>query len=171
MEWALGHSGDVDFDLPRPEKVRAEVEAAAAAADANEAAEKKEAEAAVGVTETEAKAKDTRDAAAAEGAAMLKKLDEQAEGADDHLLTKADMKMLNLTRDWTTSFLPHCLGKIDRVTYGLLGPNDAGFNSKRTPESRRLMAVPFIGKDVRRRESLYRVLFSVWRARQTLCTH
>ena len=128
-----------------PVKVKAEVEAAAAAADAHEASEKKEAE--------DGERKVAADAAAAvEGAEMLKAL-EASEDTDDHLLTKADMKMLNLTRDWTTSFLPHCLGKIDRVTYGLLGPNDAGFNNKRTPESRRLMAVPFIGKGKERGES------------------
>ena len=30
------------------------------------------------------------------------------------------MRLLNLARDWLATFLPHCLAKIDRVTYGLL---------------------------------------------------
>ncbi len=30
------------------------------------------------------------------------------------------MRLLNLTRDWLGTYLPHCFSKIDRVTYGLL---------------------------------------------------
>lgn len=50
-----------------------------------------------------------------------------------------------------TSYLPHCLSKIDRVSFGLLGPLDTQAPS--SPHSRRLMAVPFVGKDVPSRSS------------------
>lgn len=30
------------------------------------------------------------------------------------------MRLLNLSRDWLGTYLPHCFSKIDRVTYGLL---------------------------------------------------
>ena len=33
-------------------------------------------------------------------------------------------QMLNLTHDWLRSFLPHVLTKIDRVSFGLLTPQD-----------------------------------------------
>jgi hypothetical protein len=48
-------------------------------------------------------------------------LDGQAIG--DHL-SDDQIKMLNLTRDWLESALPHVLSKIDRVTFGLLSPSD-----------------------------------------------
>jgi len=56
------------------------------------------------------------------------------------------MKMLNLAADWVQSYLPHCLSRIDRVSYGLLSESDKQPAS--APESRRLMAVPFLAKDV-----------------------
>lgn len=34
------------------------------------------------------------------------------------------MQMLNLTHDWLRSFLPHVLTKVDRVSFGLLTPED-----------------------------------------------
>ena len=40
--------------------------------------------------------------------------------------------------------MPHCLAKINRVAYGLLGDSDRQAAS--APESRRLMAVPFLAK-------------------------
>ena len=54
--------------------------------------------------------------------------------------------------DWLNSLLAHTLGKVDRVTYGLLGPGDikrlesAGANG--LGRERLLTAVPFVGKDV-----------------------
>ena len=33
-------------------------------------------------------------------------------------------KLLNLARDWLSSFVPHSLQKIDRVTFGLLSYED-----------------------------------------------
>ena len=68
------------------------------------------------------------------------------------------MKMLNLSRSWLRLLLPHVLSKISRVQYGLLRPEEMVETVKdgkevkevkdNTPRSRRLLAVPFIGKDV-----------------------
>ena len=66
------------------------------------------------------------------------------------------MKMLNLSRDWLNTFGPHVLSKINRVKFGLLGPADLKRALKidpRTPKSRRLLAVPFVGKDCPSRAS------------------
>lgn len=66
------------------------------------------------------------------------------------------VKMLNLCSDWLRSLLPFVLGKIDRVSFGLLNPDDlrrAIARDPHTPKSRRLCAVPFIGKDVPSRAS------------------
>ncbi|CAM9352510.1 unnamed protein product, partial [Phaeothamnion confervicola] len=72
------------------------------------------------------------------------------------LLGDEHVKLLNLTHDWLRSFLPHVLGKVDRVGYGLLGPADlkrALALDPNMPKSRRLLAVPFVGKDVPSRAS------------------
>lgn len=63
------------------------------------------------------------------------------------------LKLLNLTCDWITSLFPHCLAKINRVAYGILSPEDIATADPRTPQSRLLMAVPFLGKDVPSRSS------------------
>eukprot|EP00516_Mucochytrium_quahogii_P008420 CAMPEP_0203758104 /NCGR_PEP_ID=MMETSP0098-20131031/10854_1 /ASSEMBLY_ACC=CAM_ASM_000208 /TAXON_ID=96639 /ORGANISM=" , Strain NY0313808BC1" /LENGTH=3866 /DNA_ID=CAMNT_0050650355 /DNA_START=244 /DNA_END=11840 /DNA_ORIENTATION=- len=65
-----------------------------------------------------------------------------------------NMKLLNLGRDWIRVLLPHVLSKIDRVSFGVLSRLDlANIDQKRTPMSRKLMAVPFVGKDVPSRSS------------------
>ena len=64
-------------------------------------------------------------------------------------------KMLNLARVWVTNFVPHCISKINRVSYGLLQPHDvpgAELDKKKgVPEgvldTRWLLSVPFVGKD------------------------
>eukprot|EP00049_Salpingoeca_infusionum_P014496 m.271712 g.271712 ORF g.271712 m.271712 type:complete len:4223 (+) comp15683_c19_seq1:207-12875(+) len=58
------------------------------------------------------------------------------------------VRLLNLASDWTRKLLPHCLSKIDRVGFGLLRGHDLTNLDPRAPLSRRLMAVPFVGKDV-----------------------
>ena len=66
------------------------------------------------------------------------------------------LKLLNLCRDWINVFMPHCLAKIDRVSYGLLRDADqrkakiraAGEGAKHEPRTRLELAVPFVGKDV-----------------------
>jgi hypothetical protein len=65
-------------------------------------------------------------------------------------------KMLNLAHDWLSSFLPFTLAKINRVAFGLLSAKDlrkALEIDPGMPKSRRLLAVPFVGKDVPSRSS------------------
>ena len=49
-------------------------------------------------------------------------------------------------QEWTCCYLPHVLRKINRVSFGLL--QDAGAQQwTEQPQSRQLLAIPFIGKD------------------------
>ena len=60
-------------------------------------------------------------------------------------------KMLNLSHDWLQHFFPHCLQKIDRVTFGILNKADYERIAKvdpNMPDTRRYLAIPFEGKDV-----------------------
>ncbi|KAK3236835.1 hypothetical protein CYMTET_53053 [Cymbomonas tetramitiformis] len=57
------------------------------------------------------------------------------------------MKMLNLSRQWLTSVMPHVLGKINRVGFGLLTAADLR-QQPAASQARRLLAVPFLGKDI-----------------------
>ena len=64
------------------------------------------------------------------------------------LLDDDFFKLLNLCCDWLHSFLPFILGKIDRVTFGILSEEDlqrALARDPRMPRSRKLTAVPFVG--------------------------
>ena len=66
------------------------------------------------------------------------------------------LKMLNLSRDWLGSYMPHVLSKIDRVSFGLLNADDlrrAKALDAFMPSSRAVLAVPFVGKDVPSRSS------------------
>lgn len=61
------------------------------------------------------------------------------------------IKMVNLAHDWLSSFLPHCLQKINRVTFGIMLPSDVErfkMTYPQMPQSRIKLAIPFIGKDV-----------------------
>lgn len=79
------------------------------------------------------------------------------------------IQLLNLSRDWVLVYLPHVISKIHRVSYGLIDEEDvqrwvnqeieaaggdqaAGFNVV-VSKSRRLLAVPFDGKDAPSRTS------------------
>jgi len=64
------------------------------------------------------------------------------------LHSASQRKVLHLSHDWISSFMPHVLAKIDRVSYGLLTAEDMQLVDPSMPNSRRLLAVPFIGKDV-----------------------
>ena len=60
-------------------------------------------------------------------------------------------KLLNLSHDWLHTYLPHCMKKVNRVSFGLL--NDGECKSALTvdpllPPSRLKLGVPFVGKDV-----------------------
>lgn len=60
-------------------------------------------------------------------------------------------KLLNLTHDWLRTYLPHCLSKVNRVSFGLLSSEECNAALKEdpfAPRSRLALAVPFIGKDV-----------------------
>jgi len=66
-------------------------------------------------------------------------------------LGQDQVQILNLMKEWICSYLLNVLKKINRVHYGLLQPLDlkrALAIDPNTPESRRLLAVPFVGKDV-----------------------
>ena len=71
-------------------------------------------------------------------------------------LAQQYVKMLNLTYDWLQSFTPHVFSKIDRVSFGLLREYELNVMLKEDPKmpfSRRVLAIPFIGKDVPSRSS------------------
>jgi hypothetical protein len=64
--------------------------------------------------------------------------------------------MLNTTTDWLHTFLPHCLAKIDRVSFGLLSMaeyEELARTEPHMPRSRFKLAIPFVGKDVPSRAS------------------
>lgn len=71
-------------------------------------------------------------------------------------LSDEHVKMLNLTHDWLISFAPFVLSKVDRVGFGLLTEDQVKHNLEQDPKmptSRKLVAVPFVGKDVPTRAS------------------
>jgi len=71
-------------------------------------------------------------------------------------MTDEQVKLVNLTHDWLHAFMPHILAKVDRVHYGLLNKEDLARALKiepNMPKSRKLLAVPFVGKDVPSRSS------------------
>ena len=66
------------------------------------------------------------------------------------------MKLLNLVHDWLKSYLPHCLQKIDRVSFGIMNSLDrqrALEADPNMPSTRAKLAIPFVGKDVPSRSS------------------
>ena len=56
------------------------------------------------------------------------------------------MQLLNAARQCLVSFLPHCLAKVDRVSFGLLQPADEAALGRPQARNRKLMAIPFVGK-------------------------
>lgn len=68
------------------------------------------------------------------------------------------MKMLNLSHDLLNNFVPFMLGKINRVSFGLLSKSDMKFaegGGGNLSLTRRLAAIPFVGKDVPSRASQF----------------
>ena len=66
-------------------------------------------------------------------------------------LSPADWKLLNLSADWLQILLPHCLQKVNRVTFGIMRQEEVAEFLQRDPQmarSRTELAVPFVGKDV-----------------------
>ncbi|CAK0867309.1 unnamed protein product [Prorocentrum cordatum] len=66
-------------------------------------------------------------------------------------LPAKDVQTLNLGAEWLSTFLPHCLQKIDRVTFGIMTDDQvkaALDEQPLMPLTRAKLAIPFIGKDV-----------------------
>ena len=63
-------------------------------------------------------------------------------------LSANTVRLLNLARSWVVTYLPHCLAKVNRVAYGLLRWEHGAALFQHAPLSRKLLAVPFVGKDV-----------------------
>jgi len=66
-----------------------------------------------------------------------------------HVTSPHHKKLLNLCFNWLSTFLPHCLAKINRVSFGLLSSADckaALEADPHVPRSRLKLGVPFIGK-------------------------
>jgi hypothetical protein len=66
-------------------------------------------------------------------------------------LSGETLQLVNLTRDWLHSYLPHVLAKVNRVSFGVLHAEDlqrALADEPFTPQTRQQLAVPFLGKDV-----------------------
>ena len=57
------------------------------------------------------------------------------------------LRLLHLGREWIWSYFAHCVGKANRVGYGLLSPHDIQRNPYMA-SARKWLAVPFVGKDV-----------------------
>ena len=73
-----------------------------------------------------------------------------------HVTSPHQKKLLNLSHNWLRTFLPHCLAKVNRVSFGLLSKEDckaALEADPMVPRSRLKLAVPFVGKDVPSRAS------------------
>jgi hypothetical protein len=84
--------------------------------------------------------------------------DRQAASAVHVALDDDYMKMLNLSHDLLRNFVPHVLSKINRVSYGLLSKLDLKLTLETESSvslSRRLAAVPFVGKDIPSRASQF----------------
>eukprot|EP01033_Poteriospumella_lacustris_P010457 gene10460-7435_t len=68
-----------------------------------------------------------------------------------HVTSPHHKKLLNLSHNWLRTFLPHCLAKVNRVSFGLLSKEDCEAALEAdpyVPRSRLKLAVPFVGKDV-----------------------
>ena len=75
----------------------------------------------------------------------------EARMAGETQISAHDIKVLTLARDWINVILPHCLKKINRVTFGLMTDeqvNDALLENPLMSETRGKLGIPFIGKDM-----------------------
>ena len=84
--------------------------------------------------------------------------DRQASQAVSVKLDDEFMKMLNLSHDLLSNFIPHVLSKINRVSFGILSKLDLKQSLESDPNislTRQLAAIPFDGKDVPSRASQF----------------
>ena len=89
--------------------------------------------------------------ASASGDAERERLEALHAAVSDEAVSDSQRKMINLSHDWLQHFFPHCLQKIDRVTFGTLNKTDYERIAKvdpNMPDTRRYLAIPFEGKDV-----------------------
>jgi hypothetical protein len=72
-------------------------------------------------------------------------------GVFEEKINDQDRRVLNLSHDWLMRLLPFVLGKINRVSFGLLSAEQrtrAMTANREMPMSRQLLALPFVGKDL-----------------------
>lgn len=92
-------------------------------------------------------------------ASILNKVNAQNEEALQSLYAQATktldakaFKMLNLATDWLHIYLPHCLSKIDRVSFGILSMSEYEELTRvepNMPRSRFKLAIPFVSFFIR----------------------
>lgn len=66
-------------------------------------------------------------------------------------LDEGYIKVLNLSFEWLTCYLPHIWQKVDRVSYGIMNHDDIAHaiaENPHMPQSRFVTAIPFVGKDL-----------------------
>ena len=71
---------------------------------------------------------------------------------------KNALQCLNLAHDWSSSFVPHILSKVDRVSFGLLQPQDEAILTPNQPASRKLLGT-FVGKGCLHQQLLLNLMF------------
>ena len=67
-----------------------------------------------------------------------------------NLLDAHSLHLVNLAHDWLNIYLPHCISKVDRVSFGILRQHeieDLSSRDEQMPESRSKLAIPFVGLD------------------------
>ena len=72
------------------------------------------------------------------------------------LVSATHRKLLHLTSSWLNMYLPHCLSKVNRVSFGLLTDAECAEalnENARVPKTRLKLAVPFTGLDTPSRAS------------------
>jgi len=84
--------------------------------------------------------------------------DREAASAVSVALDDEYMKLLNLSHELLDDYLPFMLGKIDRVSFGLLSKQDLNKtldSGQNVSLTRRLAAIPYVGKDIPSRASQF----------------
>ncbi len=84
--------------------------------------------------------------------------DREAASAVSVALDDEYMKLLNLSHDLLNDYLPFMLGKIDRVSFGMLSKQDLNKSldsGQNVSLTRRLAAIPYVGKDIPSRASQF----------------
>ncbi|EKX73094.1 conserved hypothetical protein [Theileria equi strain WA] len=67
-----------------------------------------------------------------------------------------NVRVLNFARDWLSSIFPHCTSRVNQVNYGVLSLKqieESMATNPNAPQTRKMLAVPFIGKGAPVRDS------------------